>query len=178
MVVGLTGRQLEVLRMRYSGLRIEEIANKLNTSSANVSKILRQARRKISGINETILVLRTLGLAKDSADIELTDKGKELMKKWRRSRSILKRPSVIARVKSYERRPQDMDLKYGYLTDYFVKEHEKATPSHEVFVEKIEKPLRKIIHEEIDIIFRRARAQMRTESRMFPKKKKPSSIYT
>jgi len=176
MAVELTETQLKVLKMRYSGLRIGEIAKRLDTSSANVSKVLKQARRKISGVKKTIEVLRILGIAKDGAEIEFTDKGRELFVKWRRSHSISREPLRVIRQIPRVSTARQQHLEYYLPTDYIVRERREEYPSSETFIKEIELPLRKIIQEQLEQLLPKVFEKL--EESPASSKKKPTTIYS
>ncbi len=56
----LTKIQLEVLRLRLSGLKQEEIAKKLGTTRQNISLVERRAYRNLKKAEETVVAYRKL----------------------------------------------------------------------------------------------------------------------
>jgi Tfx family DNA-binding protein len=56
----LTKIQLEVLRLRMTGLTQEEVATKLGTTRQNISLVERRARRNLEKAKETITAYRKL----------------------------------------------------------------------------------------------------------------------
>jgi DNA-binding CsgD family transcriptional regulator len=175
MVAGLTERQKEVLKMRYSGMKIEEIADKLNTSSANISKIMRQSRKKISGVGKTIETLRALGVMRHSAEIDLTEKGNRLMEEWRARRAqrssgtIVKDVSLVPEVFEIE----DVHSKYAYATLSAEKKNPRQISSYSDFISKIEPSLRGIVADELARTWR----ELSRQETAWVSKKRQNEVY-
>ncbi len=58
----LTKREQEVMKLRQEGLTQIEVAEKLEISQAAVSSFERNAQRKITDAQETLVVAKTLGV--------------------------------------------------------------------------------------------------------------------
>jgi DNA-binding CsgD family transcriptional regulator len=82
----LTDKELEVINLRYKGLKNKEIAEIKKVSEADISQIISRATKKIGTIQEVLEVLQKIGIIKADIEIELTESGEELLKNWRQGR--------------------------------------------------------------------------------------------
>ena len=82
MVGNLTEKELKILKLRYEGLKNKEIALKLGFSEPDVSQTLSRAVRRIATVDDTLATMYQLGVIKNDVEIELTEKGKEILGNW------------------------------------------------------------------------------------------------
>jgi len=73
--MSLTNRQLEIFRLKKSGMSNKEIADKLDVSESYISQTLGKISQKITTIEDSLHVLRELGEISEFAPV-LTEKGR------------------------------------------------------------------------------------------------------
>ena len=73
-----TPRELKIARMKLDGRTHAQIAKTLRTSKPNISQTLSHVSAKITRIDDSIMLLKAIGLAGEPVSFVLTDKGEKL----------------------------------------------------------------------------------------------------
>lgn len=60
--MGLTEKEIEILKLRKKGLKQADIAKKLKISQPAVSSFENNAARKIRGANKILMVVKEIGI--------------------------------------------------------------------------------------------------------------------
>lgn len=77
----MTQREIQIVKMKLGrGLTHAQIATETGTTKANVSKTLGRIARKVKCIDESLQLLREVGLVNKPAHFTLTAKGKRFAK--------------------------------------------------------------------------------------------------
>jgi len=88
MTTRLTEQTIRVLKLRREGLKNKQIAENLGVSEANISQIISRVVKKLVTIQDTLSVMKSMGLMEDDARIELTQSGLEFSKELQRARQM------------------------------------------------------------------------------------------
>ena len=81
-MVELTPKETNVLLLRYQGLKIAEIAEKLEVSPSDISQTLSRIENKLVSVADTLSLLHKIGVIKVDSEIILTPKGESILKGW------------------------------------------------------------------------------------------------
>lgn len=131
----LTDKQIEILKLRESGLSQSEIAERLGTTRSNVSAIERNARRNIQKSERTLELAKvlkapvTLEIGKgtelyeiprivfdkgDEEDININLNGPKLLRKVREDAdAVLQKKKVVGKIKVGISRDGEVSLEVG-----------------------------------------------------------------
>jgi flagellar protein FlaI len=83
-----TPKEKNIIRLKTRGCKNTEIAEKLNVSRADVSQTLKRISHKIKGIEDSLTVMKQIGVIKSDATIELTSIGQGFLDKIQLERKI------------------------------------------------------------------------------------------
>jgi len=78
-----TTKELEVLKLKLSGMMNREIAQKLNVSEEDVSQTLSNVRQKIRKVEDSIRLFERMELIESGPRFKLTEEGKRLLTRAR-----------------------------------------------------------------------------------------------